>query len=114
MQSYRTDSTGKIIGFRGSEIGLIVWILCDKLWSKIQFNGQLRSQKWWKNRLQNIIDSPPIIIKNNLKPGIYDENGVEILPPIPFEIECGIPDLNWEMLIKLKPLHIEGLKIGEA
>lgn len=114
MKSYCTDVTGKIIGFHGSEIGLIVWILHNKLWSKILFNRQLRSQRWWKNRLQTIIDEPPMVIEHNLNPGIYYEDGTPIPPPIPLEVEFGMPDLNWEILMKLKPLKIYGLQIGEG
>jgi len=114
MQSYRTDSTGQIIGFHGSEIGLIVWILQRQLWGKILFNGQLRSQRWWKNRLQSIINEPSIVIEHNLNPGIYYEDGTPIPPPIPLEVEFNMPNLDWETLIKLKPLKIHGLQIGEG
>ena len=110
MQSYRTNSAGEITkivyedgktaDFHGSELGLIVWILQRKLWSKIKLNGQLKSESWWNNKLQSIINSPPIDIENNLNPGIYDQDRKKIPPPIPFEIEMGMPNLNYEMLLK--------------
>ena len=110
MKSYRTDSSGEITkiiyengrtaDFHESEIGLIVWILQGKLWSKIQLNNRLRSELWWRNRLQSIINSPPVNIENNLNPGIYDQDGIEIPLPIQFEIEIGMPDLNYEILLE--------------
>jgi hypothetical protein len=99
MQSYRLDPSGKLIGFHGSEIGLIVWILLERLWSKIQINGRLHSEKWWRKRLQSTIDTTSII-ENNLNPSIYNEDGTPIPPPIPLEIEFNMPDLNYEMLSK--------------
>ena len=108
MQSYRTNSVGEITGIHGSEIGLIVGILQDKLWGKIQFNGCLRSERWWQRRLQAIINAPEITISpENLWDGTPAEPA-----PIPLEVEFGMPDLNWETLIKLKPFRIEGLQIG--
>lgn len=94
MQSYRTNSAGEIIGFHGSEIGLIVGILQDKLWSKIQVNGRLRSERWWRNRLQDIFNEPDITIETPWECGPAEP------APVPFEIEMGIPNLNHEMLLK--------------
>ena len=94
MQSYRTDASGKLIGFHGDEICLITWILLEKLWGKITVNGRLRSEQWWRNRLQDIFNEPDITI----------ETPWECRPaepaPIPFEIEMGMPDLNYETLLK--------------
>ena len=94
MQSYRTNSAGEIIGFHGDEICLITWILLEKLWSKIQVNSRLRSEQWWHNRLQDIFNEPDVVL----------ETPWECKPaepaPIPFEIEMGMPDLNYEMLLK--------------
>jgi hypothetical protein len=112
MQFYRTDAVGDIIGFHGSEIGLIIEVLNNQLWSKIQFNGQLRSQKWWNRRLESLINST-VIIENNLLPGIYNQDGTPAPIPIPLEVEFNMPNLNWEMLMQLKPYHTKGLQIGE-
>jgi len=94
MQSYRLDPSGKLIGFHGSEIGLIVWILLERLWSKIQVNGRLRSERWWTNRLQSIFDEPDIVL----------ETPWECKPaepaPIPLEIEFNMPNLNYKTLLK--------------
>ncbi len=96
MRSYRTDTSGKLIGFHGSKIGLIVWILNERLWGKIVIDGRLRSQSWWKNRLESLINKPAISIPpENLWEGIPAEPS-----PISFEIEMGIPNLNHEMLLK--------------
>ena len=94
MQSYRLDPSGKLIGFHGDEICLIVWILLERLWSKIQVNGRLRSELWWRNRLQSIFDEPDIVL----------ETPWECKPaepaPIPLEIEFNMPDLNYKTLLK--------------
>lgn len=97
MQSYRTDVTGAIIGFHGCEIGLCVWILYEKRWGKIQFNGKLRSQQWWRNRLQDLIDHPKLIKFGESI--IWDGKPAEPAP-IPFEIEMGMPDLDYQTLLK--------------
>ena len=108
MQSYRTDSSGAFIGFHGDEICLITWILLERLWSKIQVNGRLRSERWWRNRLQDVFNEPDVIISPE---NLWDSKPAEPAP-IPLEVEFGMPDLNWETLIKLKPFKIEGLQIG--
>jgi hypothetical protein len=92
-----------------SEIGSIVYILLNKLWGKTPINNRIRSEQWWRNRLQDIFDEPDVIISpENLWDGKPAESA-----PIPLEVEFGMPDLNWETLIKLKPLKIEGFQIGE-
>lgn len=96
MQSYRLDSTGKLIDFQGSEIGLIVSILFYKSWGRIPVNGRPRSEQWWRNRLNDLINAPTVeIAPENLWDGCPAEPA-----PIPFEIEMGMPDLNYETLIK--------------
>jgi hypothetical protein len=72
-----------------SEIGECVCVLFHKLWSKTPIKGQLKSKTWWENRLKIITNSPVIVIdeKDNLIPGIYDSNGNEIPPPVPYETE---------------------------
>ena len=96
MQSYRTNSSGELIKFHGDEICLITGILCDKLWGKIQINGRLHSERWWRNRLQDIFDEPDVIISPE---NLWDGKPAEPTP-IPFEIEMGMPDLNYEILLK--------------
>jgi hypothetical protein len=85
-----------LIGFHGDEICLITWILLEKLWSKIQVNGRLRSERWWRNRLQDIFNEPDVIVSPE---NLWDGKPAEPAP-IPFEIEMGMPDLNYEMLLK--------------
>ena len=83
MQSYRLDSTGKLIDFRGDEIGLIVSILFYKHWGRIPVNGRPRSQEWWRNRLNNLINAPTIeIAPENLWGGFQSEP-----TPMPYEDE---------------------------
>lgn len=95
MQSYRIDATGKLIDFQGSEIGLIVSILFYKRWGRIPINGRPRSEQWWRNRLNDIINQPAI----EIPPENLWECGSGEPAPIPFEIEIGMPNLNYEMLI---------------
>lgn len=75
-----------------SEIGECVSVIHEKLWSKTIVKNQLKSQSWWKRRLDALINSPSIEIEKTPDPII------EI--PIPFEIEMNMPELNYEILIK--------------
>lgn len=94
MQSYRLDATGKLIDFQGSEIGLIVSILFYKKWGRIPVNGRPRSEQWWRNRLNDLINAPTVEIETPWECGSSEP------APTPFEIEIGMPDLNYDMLIK--------------
>jgi len=80
--------------FQGSEIGLCVWVLFYKLWGKIRFNGQLKSEKWWRRRLKELINAPEVAA-----PPLPEGKPAEPAP-IPFEIEMGMPDLNYNLLLK--------------
>lgn len=96
MQSYRLDHSGKLIGFCGDEICLIVWILLERLWSKIQVNGRLRSELWWRNRLQGIFNEPDVVVSSE---NLWDGKPAEPAP-VPLEVEFNMPDLNYDTLIK--------------
>lgn len=76
-----------------SNIGLAVWIIDNKVWGAIPVNGRPRSQKWWRQYLQQMIDEveEPITPENLAWLG---ESNVEI--PVPFEVEYGMPDLNYD------------------
>ena len=104
LQSYRTDSTGRFVGFHGSEIGLMVWILHFKLWGRISVNGRLCSKNWWKARLDRFINAPTVHIAN-------PQDGCPAEPvPVPFEIEMGMPNLDHAMLLKAyNRLQVRGL-----
>jgi hypothetical protein len=96
MQSYRLDSAGKLIDFHASEIGLITTILFYKQWGRIPVNGRPRSEQWWRNRLNDLINAPTVEIAPE---NLWDGNTAEPAP-IPFEIEMGMPDLNYETFFK--------------
>lgn len=84
MQSYSPDSNGNLTG--GSEIGLAVEILFHRRWSKTIVYGMLRSERWWRNRLYDLINEPTIEIRpENLWDG---DLGGPI--PIRYEIEMNI------------------------
>lgn len=85
-----------------SDIGYCVWVLFHKRWGKTPFEGKLRSQMWWQNRLNQFIDAPTTDIpaETNLRPGIYDQTGCEIPPPTPLEQEFNMPNLDYETLLK--------------
>ena len=96
MQSYSLDSTGKLINFHGSEIGLIVSILFYKRWGRIPVNGRPRSEQWWRNRLADLINAPTVEIPPE---NLWDGSPAEPAP-IPFEIEVGYPDLDHATFLK--------------
>lgn len=80
--------------FDADSIGYIVWVLFHKLWGRVPVNGRLRSQQWWRNRLKELINTPPTqIAPENLWDGCPAEPA-----PIPLEIEMGMLDLDWKML----------------
>ena len=79
-----------------SEIGECVSVLKRKVWGKTVVNGKLKSQSWWERRLKELIESPTVIIDPKDQPPTSGFPDV----PVPFEIEVGIPDLNYEMLLK--------------
>lgn len=89
-------------------MGYIVWVLQWKLWGKVLVGQRLRSQNWWRIQLENEINSSIIEIN---KENLWECKTAEP-PPIPFEIEYNFPNLNWEMLMKLKPLKINNFQIG--
>lgn len=77
-----------------SDIGYCVWVLFHKKWGQIPIDGRLRSQHWWKTRLQGLIDAPAVQCNCDWEPKPAET------PPIPFEIEMGYPDLDYETLLK--------------
>lgn len=48
-----------------SEIGDCVTVLFYKLWSKVLVKGQLKSESWWKRKLDKLINGPIIKIELN-------------------------------------------------
>ena len=68
-----------------SEIGECVYVLFYRLWGKTPINGRLRSQIWWKNRLQALIDSPAIEIKT-----LWETDYSDV--PLKYEKEMGLDD----------------------
>jgi hypothetical protein len=82
---------GKICEWYGSEIGLCVWVLYNKLWSKILVDNRLRSRDWWERQKYSAIYLGPIIETTiDWEPGIYNPDGTPQEPPIPFEKEAGL------------------------
>jgi hypothetical protein len=75
--------------FLKSDFGYCVWVLFYKRWGKTPFEGKLRSQTWWQNRLNQFVDVPETTIpaETNLRPGIYDQTGHEIPPSARYEDE---------------------------
>lgn len=77
-----------------SEIGYCVWVLYHKLWGKVSVDGKLKSQYWWKTKLNDLINSE----------SIHLDCPWECRPsepaPIPFEIEFNMPNLDYETLAK--------------
>ena len=68
-----------------SEIGYCVTILSHKLWGRILVNGRLRSQNWWRQKLESEINSPTIVISAE---NLWECRTAEPAP-IPFEQEMG-------------------------
>ena len=79
-----------------SEIGYTVFVLTRKNWGKILIDRRLRSQQWWKNHLQELINKKeePISIEN-----LWDSKPIEPIP-IPFEIEFNMPNLNSDVFLE--------------
>ena len=65
-----------------SEIGFVVGILTKKLWGKITVDGKLRSERWWKSRLENLINEVEEPIP---KENLWDSQPIDY--PIPYEVE---------------------------
>lgn len=80
------------------EIGFARWVLIHRKWGSTPVNGRPRSQDWWKRRLEQLINEveEPISAETLIWLG---ESNVEI--PTPFEIEMGVPDLNYDTFIKI-------------
>jgi hypothetical protein len=78
-----------------NNIGDCVYVLHHKRWGKTLVGGRLRSQSWWEKELGNLINSPTVIIPPE---NLFDGKPIEPLPT-PFEIEMGIPDLNYEIFL---------------
>ena len=78
-----------------SEIGLIVDVLLNKSWGKTPVGGRPRSKRWWQDRLESLINKEEdyVLPENMWEPGIVGDI------PIPFEIEIGIPELNYDTLL---------------
>lgn len=78
------------------EMGYCIWILREKLWGKVVFEGRLRSENWWRRRLENEMNQPAIVIP--------PENLWECCPaepaPMPFEQEMGWTDDTAEHWLK--------------
>lgn len=77
-----------------SEIGFTVWVLSKKRWGKTFIDGKIRSQRWWQQRLEYLInkEEDPIPSEN-----LWDGKPVDY--PIPFEVEVGMPDLNHDTFL---------------
>lgn len=72
-----------------SELGYAVLIIARKKWGKLRFKNQLKSKKWWENRIEVLINTPIInIISNDCSTyGVHDNNGKLDIPILPYEIE---------------------------
>ncbi len=77
-----------------SEIGFSVLVLARKAWGRTLIDGKIRSERWWRQRLEYLInkEEDPIPSEN-----LWDSKPVDV--PIPFEIEVGMPDLNYDTLL---------------
>ena len=66
-----------------SEIGFAVRILENKIWGKTPIDGKLRSQRWWRQRLDCLINKD-----ENPLPVEYTWTPCQAEPiPIPYEVE---------------------------
>jgi hypothetical protein len=66
-----------------SEIGFCASVLYHKAWGKTLVGNRLRSETWWKNKLEELINAPTIVLPpQELSLESYDV-------PIPFEQEMG-------------------------
>src|SRR5271169_1407476 len=94
MISYKTNAAGEITyfnsdkygwsNFLGSELLLVTSVLCDKKWGKTPVDGKLRSERWWRNKKQNLINMTNDI---DIKPTIPFPDYIEPPPPIRYEDE---------------------------
>ncbi len=78
------------------DIATCVYILSHKRWGRTAYKGMLKSEKWWRFQLDNLINAPDIII-----PPEHLHNGKPAEPaPVPFEIEMNFPNLDYATLLK--------------
>ncbi len=76
-----------------SDIGLCVRVLFKKEWGKTRVGNKICGQKWWENKLKELLSDPSVIeIEVNTNPGIYNADGTPEVPPIPFEKEIGLDE----------------------
>ncbi len=77
-----------------SEIGFTVLVLARKSWGRTLIDGKIRSERWWRQRLEFLINCPeePILQEN-----LWDGKPVDV--PVPFEIEMGMPDLDYDTFL---------------
>lgn len=78
-----------------SEIGFSVLVLKRKQWGKTLIDGKIRSEKWWRQRLEYLINEPiePIPTEH-----VRDGHPVDWVTPL--EVEFNIPDLTHEIFLK--------------
>lgn len=72
-----------------SDIGFIKMLLYYGITGRVMVGNKIRSREWWENKLQELIQAPCDPITENLNPGLYDQSGNPVPPPIPFEQEMG-------------------------
>lgn len=77
-----------------SDIGYCVWVIYHRFWGRVAVNGRLRGEKWWKQRLETLINTPAISITTPWEPKTAEDT------PTPFEIEMGYPDLDYDTFLK--------------
>jgi hypothetical protein len=65
----------------------IALLLGEKAWGKTLVKTQLKSEKWWRNRLKMLLEEIPNIDLPKNNPGIYNIDGTPASIPIPFEDE---------------------------
>lgn len=76
------------------ELGYAVWVLYYRLWDTPYTEPPNKPRTYWRDVKRKELNSPDVICEE-----IKDHFPV-MESPIPFEIEMGIPDLNYEMLMK--------------
>ncbi len=72
-----------------SDIGMILWILRNKLWGAIPVSGRPRSQVWWRQRLDGLINCPeePISPEN-----LWESKPIDY--PLPYEVEFNMANAS--------------------
>ena len=80
-----------------SEIGQSVEVLSKKIWGKTLINNKIRSEKWWKRRLEFLInkneDAIPLTVKQIQK---------TIDTPFQwFEYDMNMPNMDYDVFLTI-------------